>query len=354
MSKTQKQLQSPSPEQTESMEDQVSSAFEVVDDGDGAYQSDDEDARMFPARGESRVFFANSAAKRLDVWLAEQLAISRNQVQKLIASQCVLCDSQPATSRQSVRVGQCITVQMPELEEYHVVAEDIPLSVVYEDADIIVVDKQCGLVVHPAPGNWTGTLVHALLYHSHDLGSIAGSIRPGIVHRLDKDTTGLMVVAKNERAMAELSLQIKERRVERSYLALVWGRMPAQEGRIEASIGRHPMDRKKMDVVSSGRPAATEYRVLWENGRYSLLALRLDTGRTHQIRVHCTHIGHPLVGDPMYGAQPNTLGLSTQALHAYCLCLSHPTSGEVLRFESEPHVPMRRALDKLGIEHPWR
>ena len=354
MSKTTKQVSSLGTELDECNENRTPLDFEGVDDGDDAYQSIDEDAHAFPERSEMRVFFVDSPGKRMDVWLADQLEVSRNQVQKLITSGNVLVNNVPVTARQSVRTGQSIVVHIPCPQEYHLEAEDIPLSIVYEDADIIVVDKACGLVVHPAPGNWTGTLVHALLHHCQDLGSIAGSVRPGIVHRLDKDTTGLMIVAKNELAMANLSLQIKERLVERGYLALVWGRMPAQEGRIEAPIGRHPKDRKKMAVISSGRPAATGYRVLWDNGRYSLLSLRLETGRTHQIRVHCTHIGHPLVGDPMYGAQPNSLGLHTQALHAYRLCVQHPTQGVRMCWESDPDADMRKALDKLSIEHPWR
>lgn len=224
--------------------------------------------------------------------------------------------------------------------------EEIPLDIVYEDADLVVVNKPRGMVVHPAAGNYRGTLVNALLNHCRDLSGINRALRPGIVHRLDKDTTGLLVVAKNDTAHLDLACQIKERRVKRQYLALVHGH-PPQEGTVDAPIGRHPVHRKKMAVEPRhGRPAVTHFRVLERYPGYALVEARLETGRTHQVRVHMAYIGHPLLGDPVYAPRRPRLGLAGQALHACTLGFRHPRTGEYLEFRA----PLPRDFEEV-LEH---
>lgn len=311
-------------------------------------EGDDEelDAEM-SGEAENRLYRVEQAGQRLDSWLAAQAGLSRSRVQKLIADGAVWVDGQTVPARFLLKQGQEVRLQLPRPQEYHLVPEDIPLDIVYEDGDIVVVNKQQGMVVHPAAGNWSGTLVHALLYHCRDMGSIAGTVRPGIVHRLDKDTSGLMVVAKNEAAMAALSEQIQQRRVERCYKALVWGGFREDEGTIELPIGRHPRERKKMAIVADGRPSRTDYRVEERFGRWTLLRLKLHTGRTHQIRVHLSRMQHPIVGDPLYGSGDNPFGLKAQALHAYRLCLKHPRSGEYLCWQSDLPEQFAKVLARL-------
>jgi 23S rRNA pseudouridine1911/1915/1917 synthase len=249
-----------------------------------------------------------------------------------------------------VRAGERVRVEIPPPAPAALTPEPIPLAVVFEDADLLVVDKPAGLPVHPGAGRATGTLVHAVLAHCPDLPGIGGRERPGIVHRLDKDTSGLLVVAKTEAALRALQAQIQSREVRREYLALVWGRVARAEGTIDAPIGRDPRHRTRMAVVPAGRRAVTGYRVVERFDDATLLELRLETGRTHQIRVHCASIGHPVVGDPTYGRRPNAWGLRRQALHAHRLAFAHPGSGVALSFTSALPGDIAGALARLRAD----
>jgi 23S rRNA pseudouridine1911/1915/1917 synthase len=240
-----------------------------------------------------------------------------------------------------------VRVEIPPPMPSALEPEPIPLAIVHEDAAVLVIDKPAGLAMHPGAGRATGTLVHAVLAHCPDLPGIGGQARPGIVHRLDKDTSGLLVVAKTEAALRALQAQIQSRQVQREYLALVWGRVVREEGTIDAPIGRDPRHRTRMAVVPAGRRAVTTYRVAERLDGATLLALRLDTGRTHQIRVHCVAMGHPVVGDPTYGRRPNPWGLRRQALHAHRLAFIHPTRGTALSFSSPLPSDIAAALARL-------
>ncbi|MDI3281180.1 MAG: RluA family pseudouridine synthase [Bacillota bacterium] len=291
-----------------------------------------------------------AAGSRLDVFLAaHHLVPSRSAAQRLIEGGRVLVDG-AAVRKPSYRLrpGERVEVRLPPPAPVEVVPEEIPLDILYEDEDLVVVNKPRGMPVHPGAGRSSGTLVNALLAHCRDLSGVGGALRPGIVHRLDKDTTGLLVVAKHDAAHLHLARQIKERRVTRIYLALVHGRLPAAEGKIEAPIGRHPVARKKMAVVARrGRAALTYYRVLEEWARFSLLEVKLGTGRTHQIRVHLAYLGHPVAGDPTYGRRRAELGLEGQALHAAVLGFCHPRTGEYVEFSAPPPEDFQRALALL-------
>ncbi|MGE5559570.1 MAG: RluA family pseudouridine synthase [Chloroflexota bacterium] len=290
------------------------------------------------------------AGERLDVTLSAsgEIGLSRSRIQALISDGAVTVDG-ATWSRPGARLkgGEVIVLRLPADRPSEAVAEDIPLDVVYEDADLIVINKPRGMVVHPAAGHSSGTLVNALLRHCPDLAGIGGVLRPGIVHRLDRDTTGLLVVAKSQRAHAALSAAIKARQVHREYLAVVWGVPDAVRGRIEAPIGRHPVDRKRMSVVEGGRQAVTLFTVVETFPATSLLRCVLETGRTHQIRVHLAFIGHPVVGDRAYGGRRDSLGITGQALHAAALAFDHPVSGQALRFEVPPPADLRQLLKRL-------
>lgn len=297
---------------------------------------------------------AEQGESRLDAFLAakEELGLSRSRIKSLIEEGHVLVNgAEPTKASQSILAGSEILVRIPEPKKVELAAEAIPLDVVYEDEDLLVINKQRGLVVHPAAGNWTGTLVNAVLNSVDDLEGIGGELRPGIVHRLDKDTTGLLVVAKNERAMASLQDQIREHTARRIYWALVHGNNMPDTGRIEAPIGRHPGDRKKMAVnTRHGREALTHFKVLERFRGYSLLECRLETGRTHQIRVHLSFIGHPVVADPVYGTRKAHLGMPPQALHARQLGFTHPSTGEWVEFTAEPPADMMAVIEELRKE----
>ncbi|MGE5593529.1 MAG: RluA family pseudouridine synthase [Betaproteobacteria bacterium] len=294
--------------------------------------------------------------KRLDVYVAGRLALSRSAAQRLIDEGRALVDGERAKAARRVRAGDVVTVELPESRPLDVAPENLPLDILYEDGDIIVINKPRGLVVHPAAGNWSGTLVNALLAHCRDLSGIGGKIRPGIVHRLDKDTSGVIVVAKNDAAHLALSRDLKERAVEKTYLAIVHGVPRAKRGVINAPIGRHPLHRKRMAVVpeGQGRAALTEYEVLEELGGHALLKVHPVTGRTHQIRVHLAHIGHPIVGDPVYGGRRGKPSdwpeISGQALHAASVSLDHPRTGERMTFTAPLPTDMRRLLARLRSE----
>ncbi len=301
--------------------------------------------------GQTRRFEAAEAdrGERLDVFLARQATdLSRSRVQKLIADGRATVDGRAAKANHRVQPGEAVALAVPEPEPVAVAPEAIPLDVVYEDADVVVVNKPRGMVVHPAAGNWRGTLVNALLARCDDLSGVGGEVRPGIVHRLDKDTSGVMVAAKNDRAHASLACQIKDRTAGRRYLALVHGNVQAEEGLIDAPIGRHRLDRKKMAVdTEHGREARTRFTVVERFAGYTLVACKLETGRTHQIRVHMAYIGHPVVGDPKYGPKNPPFAIAGQALHSAELTFRHPVSGATLVFTAPLPADMEEILTKL-------
>ena len=279
----------------------------------------------------------SDAGERLDRYLARELPdLSRSALQRLIESGGVRVRGESLPKSYRLRGGEDISVE-PELpRETAVLPENIPLDVVYEDADLLVVNKPKGMVVHPAPGNESGTLVNALLWHCGDsLSGVGGEKRPGIVHRIDKNTSGLLVVAKNDLAHAGLSAQLSVHSMERQYEAVAYGAFSEPEGTVDAPIGRHPTDRKRMTVTDRhSRRAVTHYRVLEPLRGFTHLALRLETGRTHQIRVHMAYIGHPLAGDDVYGPRKVITALNGQCLHARTLGFVHPRTGETMRFSS--------------------
>lgn len=289
------------------------------------------------------------AGKRLDKLVSEQLPeLTRSAVQHLMQDGCVTIAGKPVKKNTRASAGDVITVELPEPREVEIEPENIPLDIVYEDGDIIVVNKPKGMVVHPAPGNWSGTLVNALMYHCGDsLSGINGEIRPGIVHRIDKDTSGLLVVAKNDRAHQSLAEQIKVHSAGRRYFAVVYGTPREQKGTVNAPIARHPIDRKKMAVLAGGREAITHYEVLEQYAGYSYLTFLLETGRTHQIRVHMAHIGHPIIGDPLYGPAKDKWKLQGQCLHAGELTLTHPATGERMTFQAPLPAYFTTVLQKL-------
>lgn len=292
----------------------------------------------------------HDAGVRLDVWLAGKLAdVTRNYVQKLIEDGNVLVDGARAKRGLKLKKGMTVDVRIPEPVSGEVKPQDIPLDVVYEDNDIIVINKSKDMVVHPAAGNWEGTLVNALLNHCGDsLSDINGIIRPGIVHRLDKDTSGLLVVAKNNAAHLMLSEMLKRHEIVRMYEAVVDGVIREESGRIDAPIGRHPINRLKMAVTfRNSKEAVTHYQVLKRYRSHTWVRLRLETGRTHQIRVHMAYIGHPVTGDPLYGKKCSLMDTRGQVLHARCLEFAHPVTGQPMRFETELPDYFRELIELL-------
>ncbi|MYD52260.1 MAG: RluA family pseudouridine synthase [Dehalococcoidia bacterium] len=291
-------------------------------------------------------YLVETGGERLDVFLAEQSPdLSRSRIRKLIDDGHVTVDGRPGKASTRLAAGQTVTLGVPPPSSAELHPWEVPLSVVFEDEDLIVIDKPAGMTVHPAPGNEDHTLANAILAHAPDIEGIGGERRPGIVHRLDKDTSGLIVVAKNERAHAHLSDQFKSREVSKVYLALVVGHPSPPEADIDAPIGRHPHDRQRMAIVSTGRPAITRYRIVTSYSRSTLVEARPRTGRTHQIRVHLSSVGHPVVADTTYGRPAE--GLSRQFLHAFRLGFIHPASGETVRFSAELPCDLRSHLDRL-------
>lgn len=289
------------------------------------------------------------AGARLDAFLAGKMEKTRSSVQKLIEEENVRLNDAPAAKNDRLREGDRVEATEPPPEVLDVKPQNIPLDIVYEDQDLLVVNKPKGMVVHPAAGNPDGTLVNALLFHCGDsLSGINGVIRPGIVHRIDKDTSGLLIVAKNDRAHQSLAEQIAVHSFTRIYNAVVYGIVKEEEGTVSAPIGRHPTDRKRMAVLSSGgREAVTHYRVLERFPGFTLVECRLETGRTHQIRVHMAHIGHPVAGDPVYGPKKCITELQGQCLHARVIGFIHPATGEYLEFDSGLPPYFERFLEKL-------
>jgi len=282
--------------------------------------------------------------ERVDKFLAMQNEEwSRSQVQAWIKEGRVTVDGETVKSNYRLQADDELTLRVPPPRELKILPEPMPLDIVYEDSDVVVVNKPRGLVVHPAPGHYSGTLVNGLLAHCKDLSGINGVLRPGIVHRIDKDTSGLLMVAKNDKAHMSLAAQLKEHTVQRKYVAIVHGVIPHEMGTIDAPIGRDPKNRQQMAVVfENSKPAVTHFLVLERFKNYTLVELQLETGRTHQIRVHMKYIGYPLAGDPKYGPK-NTLELGGQALHAKTLGFVHPRTGEKLLFEA----PLPQDMEKV-------
>ena len=273
-----------------------------------------------------------SVCTRLDAYIAAETGLSRTQAQRLIRDGAILLNGKCVKPNAITAEGDAIDISYPDPVITDVLPEDIPLHVLYEDADLLVIDKPQGMVVHPAPGHESGTLVNALLYHIRDLSGIGGELRPGIVHRIDRMTSGLLVVAKNDAAHRSLSDQFRDHSARRSYAALVDGNLKEDSGTIDAPIARHPVDRKRMTIHPKGREAVTHWRVAARYGEYTLLQIELETGRTHQIRVHLASKQHPVTGDEVYGRQKRPFGLEGQALHGYRLTFRHPTTGDQMKF----------------------
>ena len=292
---------------------------------------------------------ASVAGHRLDKAVAELTDLSRSLAHEQIKDGRILVNGQVKKAKYAVKEGDVISYELPEPEVVEYVAEDIPLEIVYQDEDVAVVNKPQGMVVHPSAGHTSGTLVNALMYHIKDLSGINGVLRPGIVHRIDKHTSGLLMVAKNDQAHVALADELKDKKSLRKYWAIVHGNLPNDRGVIEAPIGRSEKDRKKQAVTAKGKPALTRFQVLERFGDYSLVELQLETGRTHQIRVHMAYIGHPVAGDEVYGPR-KTLKGHGQFLHARTLGFTHPRTGEVLEFTAEAPTIFQETLAKLRQE----
>ncbi len=291
---------------------------------------------------------AEQAGERLDKFLAQITGETRARIQSLVAEGCVTVNGfSPHKNGQVLREGDAVGLDMPKPQEYGAFPQDIPLDIIHEDASIIVINKQRGMVVHPAAGNPDGTLVNALLFHCRDLSGIGGQLRPGIVHRLDKMTTGLIVAAKNDEAHLSLSRQLKERSAGRMYAALLLGSLKEQHVFVDAPIARHKNDRKKMGVSPDGRPAQTDFYAMQSLRSSTLVKCRLHTGRTHQIRVHAASIGHPVMGDDVYGPKIKS-DAKVMMLHAYSLSFTHPASGEAISFSAPPPEDFLSELKRFG------
>ncbi|RVU71744.1 MULTISPECIES: RluA family pseudouridine synthase [Lactobacillus] len=293
------------------------------------------------------VLTVKDSSIRLDKYLASELSdLSRTRIKELVKENNVLVNDKSEKVSYKVQVGDEIKVTVPALEPLAVEPEDIPLDIIYEDDDVIVVNKPQGMVVHPAAGHPNHTLVNALLYHTRDLAQSPEGFRPGIVHRIDKDTSGLLMIAKNAPARESLEDQLAHKTNKRLYLAIVHGNFSEEAGTIDAPIGRNPFDRKKMAVVEKGKSAVTHFKVLEQFKDYSLIQCQLETGRTHQIRVHMAYIGHPVAGDPLYGPR-KTLKGNGQFLHAAVLGFKHPKTGEWLEFKVDPPKIFEERLAEL-------
>ena len=290
---------------------------------------------------------SNDAGKRLDAWLAERTELTRSAVQKLAEEGRVMAAGKPLSKNFRLTGTEQVAVALPEPEAVDIVPQNIPLNVIYEDEDVIVVNKPKGLVVHPAPGHPDGTLVNALLYHcGNSLSGINGGLRPGIVHRIDRDTSGLIIAAKNDFAHVKLAEQLQDHTLARTYRCIVMGNLREDCGTVSAPIGRCPSDRKKMAVVPGGRNAVTHWQVLERYPGAAYVECRLETGRTHQIRVHMAHIGHPILGDTVYGSKKPVPGLQGQCLHAVGLRFVHPRTGEFVELTCPLPAEFKAQLEK--------
>lgn len=313
--------------------------------------NDDKNNVQFEADAETLVWTikAPHVKQRIDKFVTENMGndVSRTQVQLWIQNGDITVNGESVKGNYKLALGDVVSLITPEPELVEIVAEQLPLDVYYEDQDVIVVNKQRGMVVHPAPGHSSGTLVNALMYHCKDLSGINGELRPGIVHRIDKDTSGLIMAAKNDKSHASLAAQLKAHSVTRKYIALVHGNLSHDQGTVDAPIGRDPQDRKMYTVTErNSKHAVTHFQVMERFGDYTLLELKLETGRTHQIRVHMKFIGHPLVGDPLYGRSKG-IKLEGQALHAAILGFIHPTTSEYMEFSAPLPQDMEDVLFSL-------
>ena len=295
------------------------------------------------------ILTAQEGGERLDAFVASQVEdLTRSAAQRLLEQGAVTSGGKPLKKNAKTTPGMVVEVLLPDPQPVEIVPQNIPLDVVYEDDDVIVVNKPVGLVVHPAPGHPDGTLVNALLYHCGDsLSGITGELRPGIVHRIDRDTSGLIIAAKNDFAHQKLSAQLQDHTLARVYRCIVVGSLPQEAGTVDAPIGRHPTDRKKMAVISGGRSAVTHYQVLEHLRGHSYVECRLETGRTHQIRVHMAHLGHPILGDTVYGAKRPVPGLQGQCLHAVGLKFIHPRTEQLVELSCPLPEEFLRQLEKL-------
>ncbi|MDH7499695.1 MAG: RluA family pseudouridine synthase [candidate division NC10 bacterium] len=310
--------------------------------------------------GEYRVS-ASESGQRLDAYLSSRSGLSRSQIQRLIREGRVLVGGRPGEKSQRIHSGDRVRLSLPPPTPSELLPEEIPLQILFEDPSLIVLNKEPGMVVHPSPGHSSGTLVHALLHHCPQMKGIGGMGRPGIIHRLDKETSGLLIVAKTEAAHRFLSQQFKSRKVKKEYLALVVGRVAEDQGAVEVAIGRSLRDRKKMGVrTSRGRAALTRYRVLERLSQFTLLRVSPETGRTHQIRVHLAHLGHPILWDPLYGGKRRSVGKTEgglrveperQMLHAWRIGFLHPSSEQPLSFEAPLPLDFLRVLE--GLQSHW-
>ncbi len=285
--------------------------------------------------------------ERIDKYLSQKISLSRSQIQDLIDKGLIKVNEKEVKNSYKVKVGDKIEVIIPPPEETEIKPQDIPIEIVYEDDDIVIINKPKGMVVHPAHGHYNDTLVNALLYRIKDLSGIGGEIRPGIVHRLDRDTTGLLRIAKNDISHQRLSEQLKNRTLKRTYWAICEGEIPWEEKRIEAPLGRHPIDRKRMAIVPYGKLAITNFKVLERFKGYTLISADLETGRTHQIRVHISHLGFPILGDEVYGRIDKRFGVRGQLLHAKKISFIHPTKNVPMEFEIDLPEEFKRVLSFL-------
>lgn len=295
------------------------------------------------------LYVDEEASDRLDAFIANELDnVSRTYIQKLIKDGRIEVNGSLKKAKYLVQEGDRISIDLPETKKIEILPEDISIDIIYEDEDIVVVNKPQGMVVHPAPGNYSGTLVNSLLYHVDSLSYTNDMTRPGIVHRLDKDTSGVLVVAKNDSSHISLVNQLKERSVYREYIALVHDVIKENSGTIDKPIGRDPKNRKKMTVIeTNSKEAITDFQVLKRYDKYTLIKLQLQTGRTHQIRVHFSHINHPVVGDPVYSNRKNNFKLDMQLLHARKIGFIHPRTGEAVEFQCDPPHVFKTIIKKL-------
>ena len=288
--------------------------------------------------------------ERIDSFLSGKTDFTRTRIQQLIKDRNITVNGKPTKSSYKIEENDEIIIEVPEVETTEIKPENIKIDVVYEDSDIAVINKQAGLVVHPAHGHYSGTLVNAILYHIKDLSGINGEIRPGIVHRLDKDTSGLIVIAKNDKVHAALTEMFQEKKIRKTYLAILKGKLNKSEGKIVTQIGRDKNDRKKMTVIddaAKGKNAITNYRVISQNNLFTLVKVNIETGRTHQIRVHMRHLGYPILGDSVYGRKDNE---KRQMLHAYKLEFLHPVTGRQMEFTGEIPEDFQKALKKSDLK----
>jgi 23S rRNA pseudouridine1911/1915/1917 synthase len=326
--------------------------LQIQENSDG-FSSHTEDAASSLLPSSNTIHCTDTKGDRIDRFLSQELPdLSRSRIQQLIEQGNVQLNDQVCTSKKiNIKLGDRITLEIPEAQPLELLAEDIPLDILYEDDQLLILNKPAGLVVHPAPGHPDGTLVNALLAHCPNLPGIGGVQRPGIVHRLDKDTTGAIAIAKTEVAHHHLQAQLKAKTARREYLGVVYGAPKVESGTIDLPIGRHPQDRKKMAIMpieQGGRSAVTHWQVLERLGNFTLIRFQLETGRTHQIRVHSAKMGNPIVGDPVYSSGHSVgVNLSGQALHAWRLRLQHPLSGEMIEVTATPPTQFTKLLEML-------